>query len=213
MHRHLGNEHRWFKNGRLLRVSCLFVLISLFWANLSPTSLLYAQETPNGDTTQQVFLPFVADGAPSVILTPEESAVESLLHTYPGQQHPNLVLNEVLTQEARRKAEDMAKRSYFGHTDPEGFGPNHWVKAEGYTLPPYYDSSPSGNNIESIAAGQVTAADAWDGWMHSNGHRSHLLGEVDFYREQIDYGIGYYHDDNSPYHNYWVVLIAKPNQN
>ncbi|MFN8440606.1 MAG: CAP domain-containing protein [Caldilineaceae bacterium] len=134
-----------------------------------------------------------------------------MLRTYPGQQHPNLVLNAILTQEARRKAEDMAKRGYFGHTDPDGFGPNHWVMTAGYTLPAFYDSSPSGNNIESIAAGQTTAADAWDGWMHSNGHRSHLLGEIDFYREQIDYGIGYYHDDNSTYRNYWVVLIAKKN--
>lgn len=165
----------------------------------------------------RVFLPYLSNFSsdstfrePPVVLSPEEAALENLLRNSQGQQHPNLVLNQILTDQARRKAQDMANRGYFGHTDPDGLGANQWVLAAGYVLPSYYDTSLSGNNIESIAAGQSTPDEVWQAWMNSGGHRSHLLGEIDFYREQIDYGIGFVHNENSPYWNYWVILIAKP---
>ena len=216
MHHLQRNDYRRLKVGSSFRILSFFVLLSIFWSNRAPTPLLYAQEIQSDDATPRVFLPYVSNFAsdstfrePPVALSPEEAAVEVLLRNYPGQQHPVLNLNSILTEQARRKAQDMADRNYFGHTDPEGFGPNHWVMAAGYALPTYYDTSAGANNIESIAAGQSTADEVWQAWMNSSGHRTHLLGEIDFYREQIDYGIGHVYKENSTYRNYWVILISK----
>lgn len=44
--------------------------------------------------------------------------------------------------------------------------------------------------------------------MASNGHRSHLLGEHQFYQEQYEYGIGHVYKDNGSFGDYWVILIA-----
>jgi len=69
---------------------------------------------------------------------------------------------------------------------------------------------PAGNTIESIGAGYEVAAIAWRGWMNSTGHRTHLLALNSFYREQTEYGVGYAWSRDSEYHDYWVVLIARP---
>jgi uncharacterized protein YkwD len=102
----------------------------------------------------------------------------------------------------------MAARGYFGHVNPDGYGPNYLVTEAGYVLPSYYDSSPTGNNIESLAAGYATASDAWDAWMTSSEHHAHLLGSSPFFAEQIEYGIGY--AQGGPFGHYWVVITAKP---
>ncbi len=103
----------------------------------------------------------------------------------------------------------MAKRHYFGHTNPDGHGANYLVRQAGYTLPSFYPSD--GNNIESIAAGQTSPSAAWSSWMGSSGHKQHLLGELDFYAAQTSYGVGYYYDPGSQYVHYWVVITAPPN--
>ena len=104
----------------------------------------------------------------------------------------------------------MARRRYFGHTNPDGFGPNYLVRQAGYVLPSYYGAEPDANNIESIAGGYPTAEATWQGWMSSSGHRDHLLGLTSFWAEQIEYGVGYAYDPTSPYRHYWVVITAKP---
>jgi uncharacterized protein YkwD len=127
----------------------------------------------------------------------------------PGQKRPSLTCNLILSQVAHARAVDMGTRGYFNHVNPDGYGPNYLVRQAGYILPSYYDSSPSGNNIESIAAGYATADAAWAGWMNSTPHRTHLLGLNPFFAEQIDYGIGYAYISPSPYLNYWVAITAK----
>ncbi|MEZ4611982.1 MAG: hypothetical protein R2838_17355 [Caldilineaceae bacterium] len=76
-------------------------------------------------------------------------------------------------------------------------------------LPSFYSMERDGNNIESIAGGFASAQDAWTGLLGSPAHRRHLLGEVDFYREQIDLGIGFVEDPDSDYRYYWVILTAR----
>ena len=147
---------------------------------------------------------------PVPILSAEEAEVEKYLLAQSGQQHPTLKLNSILVEQARRKAKDMAERVYFDHVDPDGFGPNYWVLKAGYQLPDYYGTAPNANYIESIGAGYADAASVWKAWMLSPGHRSHLLGENQFYRDQIEVGIGYYYKANGSYSHYWVVLIAEP---
>ena len=122
----------------------------------------------------------------------------------------HLTCHRVLAQVARERALDMAQRRYFSHTTPEGYGPNYLVREAGYILPSYYGVENNANNIESIAAGNSTASATWQQWMGSSPHRTHLLGLIPFFAEQIEYGIGYAYDPNSPYRYYWVIITAKP---
>lgn len=139
-----------------------------------------------------------------------EREVGRMLEQDQGQRRPRIVFNPVLARVARQRAEDMAARNYFDHTDPDGLGANTHVTRAGYQLPDFYNRSPAGNNIESIGAGYRSPTEAWQGWMSSTGHRTHLLGLQDFYRDQSEYGIGYAHAPGTEYVHYWVVLIAKP---
>lgn len=115
----------------------------------------------------------------------------------------------ILTAVARARAEDMAKRRYFSHVNPDGIGPNWLVRSAGYTLPPSW-AGRSSNFIESIGAGYATAEAAWEGWMNSHSHRTHLLASSSFYRDQTNFGIGSYTDPSSPLRRYWVIITAPP---
>lgn len=199
------------------RFVAIIVLISTFSVQLQTVSVLYAQEPQSETATRKIFLPLITSSqesaearSPVVVLSAQEAEVEQLLLNEPGQMHPSLKLNQTLVEQARRKAQDMADRMYFSHTDPDGFGENYWVRKAGYVLPDYYGTTPEANNIESIGAGYGDAKSVWSAWMASNGHRSHLLGEHDFYREQYEYGIGFAHKENGSFGYYWVILIAKP---
>ncbi|MCB0211147.1 MAG: CAP domain-containing protein [Anaerolineae bacterium] len=133
-----------------------------------------------------------------------------LLEQDPGQKRPSLTCNSILAQVAHARAADMAQREYFSHVNPDGHGPNYLVEEAGYILPSFYSDDPAANNIESIAAGRSTAEATWEQWMASSSHRTHLLGLDSFFAEQIEYGVGYVYDADSPYGHYWVVITAKP---
>lgn len=156
----------------------------------------------------QVYLPLVTRGNACGLSLPEEQ-IAQMMSGSPEQQRPSMMCDTTLAQVARERAEDMAQRDYFSHVNPDGFGPNYLVTQAGYVLPAYYDPAPTGNNIESIAAGYGSAEAAWQGWMQSSPHRMHLLGLSTFFAEQVEYGIGYAYDPASPYGHYWVVITAR----
>ena len=221
----------------VVAIALITVLVS--GAKSFSTAYAQDTQSPQGDQAvvakQTIFLPLVVSVQPDAtprdpvppptsaptltptptltpvpILSAEEAEVEKYLLAQSGQQHPTLKLNSILVEQARRKAKDMAERVYFDHVDPDGFGPNYWVLKAGYQLPDYYGTAPNANYIESIGAGYADAATVWEAWMLSPGHRAHLLGENQFYRDQIEVGIGYYYKANGSYSHYWVVLIAEP---
>ncbi len=134
----------------------------------------------------------------------------NLLVNDPDQKRASRTCNATLARVAQAKAEDMARRNYFDHTNPEGFGPNYLVRAAGYVLPTFYSGELNGNNIESIAGGTQTASATWRVLKSSSGHRPHVLGENTFYAEQVDVGIGYFYLADSTYKHYWVIITAKP---
>lgn len=150
-----------------------------------------------------------ADG---VFLPGEEAELVAQLVGDPAQQRNSSLMapDPVLTAVARARAADMAKRRYFSHVNPDGLGPNHLVRAAGYELPAWWSGGRSGNFIESIGAGYPTASLAWQGWMNSSGHRTHLLASKSFYRDQTRFGIGAYADPASPFRRYWVIITAPP---
>ncbi len=144
-------------------------------------------------------------------LAGEEQELANRLVRDRGQHRDKsrMALDPILTAVARARAQDMATRRYFSHTNPDGYGPNALVRAAGYELPVAWNGR-SANFIESIGAGYATAEAAWDGWMHSSSHRTHLLASTSFYRGQTNFGIGSYSDPSSPFRRYWVIITAPP---
>lgn len=138
----------------------------------------------------------------------QEIDIANRMKSASGQGRPSLKFDPILSQVARERAMDLAKRRYFSHTNPDGHGVNYLVRKAGYVLPDWYPSD--GNNLESIAAGRATSGTTWSDWMGSPDHKRHLLAEEDFFVEQTAYGVGYYEEAGTPYRYYWVVLTAPP---
>ena len=173
-------------------------------------SVAYAEDRLFVPMVSSNFNPVEGSGEDPVecTLSSEEAGVLAKMATDAGQRRESVTCNSILAEVARARAEDMAAREYFGHTNPDGIGPNYLVTEAGYKLPDWYDNSLDANNIESIAAGFETPNTAWDAWMNSQGHRTHLLGLQDFYAEQVIVGVGHAYAPDSRFKHYWVVISA-----
>ena len=110
---------------------------------------------------------------------PQEIALADVLTHSSGQHRPFMVAHPILSQVARDRAADMAQRGYFDHINPDGHGANYLVRKAGYVLPSDYPGD--GNNLEFISGGFTSAAAAWDDWMNSPEHKTHLLAEEKFF--------------------------------
>lgn len=133
-------------------------------------------------------LPFVSSPPGPCNMNVTSTEVSSLFLNDAGQHRVNARCDTSLVKAAQHRADDMATRGYFSHNDPEGHTPNYWARTLGCRLPDWYPVE--GNQIESIALNYPTAAEAWAAWLSSPGHRVHVLGELDFYAQQIVYGVG-----------------------
>ncbi len=155
---------------------------------------------------------FLPAGAIAGILNSQEQAMANLLVNDSGQTRDRsaMLLDATLSAVARAKAKDMATRGYFDHVTPDGIGANYAIRSAGYPLPLWYGTAKANNNVESLSAGYSSASSAWSALLNSDGHRTHLLATDSFYRDQTTYGIGFYHDDSSPYVDYFVILTAPP---
>lgn len=117
-----------------------------------------------------LFAPLVAGAS---LATPtggsiSESAVELMVNR--ERQEAGLSAlshNSLLAQAAQAKADDMAQKSYFSHTSPEGKQFQYWVEAAGYK---YW------NTGENLAVHTVDDAEAIvSSWMNSPGHRANIV--------------------------------------
>ncbi len=77
-----------------------------------------------------------------------------------------LSLNNLLSQAAQAKANDMATRNYWSHNTPEGNPPWIFVDQVGYA---YQKAG------ENLAYGFATSSDTVTGWMNSASHRDNML--------------------------------------
>lgn len=148
-------------------------------------------------------------GAPAVLDV--EIELVCRIWSHPDQGRSAMHWHPLLHQVARAHACDMAARGYFGHTDPEGIGPNRRAQDAGYTLPDWYDADDDGNNIESLALrGPVSTPELTvEQWLASPLHRQHVLGETSFEAGQDDTATGYCHTtrDGVDMH-YWAFVSA-----
>jgi uncharacterized protein YkwD len=76
-----------------------------------------------------------------------------------------LVWHEATARLAQAHSEDMGRRGYFSHTDPEGRSPFDRMREAGVSF---------GHAAENIAAGQATAQLVLATWIRSSGHRANL---------------------------------------
>lgn len=125
-----------------------------------------------------------------------------------------LVWNETLAKVAEEKASDMASRNYFSHTNKKGEGINIMIHRAGYSLNKDFIKQKNSNFFESIHAGSSIGAEIIkeliiDKGIHPPGHRYHLLGVDEFYKNAVDCGIGIAYNPNSKYKYYCCIIIAK----
>lgn len=143
-------------------------------------------------------------------LNSDEMATFQILAANAEQQRIGMRLDPILCKVARQRAADMARRNYFAHVNPDGHGANYLVRRAGFTLPAEYNSTPSGNNIESLAMSTGRPREIANLWLKSPAHRMHILGEIDFYKRQTAVGVGMFRSSRPPYYKYYVFLSAPP---
>lgn len=97
-----------------------------------------------------------------------------------------LQLDEQLNEVATVKAKDMAENNYFSHDSATYGTPFDMMHSFGVS----YRSAG-----ENIAAGQKSAEEVMNSWMHSSGHRANILNA-----SYTHLGVGYCVNDNGvPY--------------
>ena len=132
----------------------------------------------------------------------------------------SLTWNSKLAKVAQKKAEDMARRNYFSHTNLDNQGINILIHKEGYNLPHEWIKKKNNNYFESIGAGYSGGVEAIkelikDDGVDPPGHRNHLLGITEFWSNCFDVGIGFVFRDEinkqASYPTYICIIIAKKN--
>jgi uncharacterized protein YkwD len=101
-----------------------------------------------------------------------------------------LELSGTLTQSALWMSSDMAKNSYFSHTDSQGRSLSARLASFGY----------GGTYGENIAAGQASAQDVFKAWEQSPGHQANMLSP-----NYKAIGIARVVNPNSVYKTYWTT--------
>jgi uncharacterized protein YkwD len=98
-----------------------------------------------------------------------------------------LVLDEELSKIARGHSQDMAKRGFFDHVNPDGKSPRDRVRMAGYNCPKTVGENIFQNNLYSRVQIRGTvktyywnsldeiATSTVQGWMSSPGHRQNIL--------------------------------------
>lgn len=139
--------------------------------------------------------------------SPEAIELVKLIQQDKGQQRGSIRCNLTLTKAAEAKAKLMAEYGIVRHN--LGGSPNSHLEETGYKLPHYYGKDFSSNQVEAIAGGYTDAKRVWRAFKQSKEHRTHLLGEHEFYIEQDEIGVAFINDYSTPHDEYWVVYLTK----
>lgn len=134
-------------------------------------------------------------------------ALSNLIKLDKEQKRMNIRCNQILTDAAVEKAKQMAEFGLVVHN--LGGSPNSRLRNSNYKLPEYYGSDFNSNQVEAVAGGYSSENRVWKAFKQSLQHRTHLLGEHDFYFEQDEIGVAFIKNLESPHVEYWVVYITK----
>ena len=125
------------------------------WSRLLPLALLAIVACDSDDPL-----------APEIELDPGVEQFVSLLNAHRVDVGcPALEWNRPVADVAQAHSDDMATRSFFSHTNPDGKSPFDRLSDAGVT----YSSA-----AENIAHGYPTAAAVLSGWLGSPGHRANI---------------------------------------
>jgi uncharacterized protein YkwD len=175
---HEGNGHQ----PHMLRTSAMLVLIAI--AFLAEAGLFMRQ---SGVLQRSTFFAQILDSV-LVDQTNQNRVVAAL---------PTLRSNPILDQAAALKAADMAAKSYFAHTSPEGLTPWYWFDRIGYK----YEYAG-----ENLAVDFTDSEDVTNAWMKSPLHRANILNQ-----NFTDIGIAQAHGSYQGHDAVFVVqLFGKP---
>jgi len=134
-------------------------------------------------------------------------ALAKLIKEDKAQKRIIIRCNKILANVAQAKAKAMSEHGRVSH-NLEG-SPNSRLRNANYKLPDYYGNNFNSNQVEAVAGGYTNAEDVWYAFKNSKDHREHLLGELEFYREQDEIGVGFVKKWKSPHVEYWVVYLTK----
>jgi hypothetical protein len=123
---------------------------------------------------------------------PYEIWIACLIKNHPDQQRPTMSYHPLLGEVARARADDSALNAeeWRGHTDGQGFGPDYYICEIGYEGVFCPIENPEANSVES-GTGGLDPAIALQHFLDSPPHKLHVLGEHEYFRGQLYYGIGH----------------------
>jgi len=102
---------------------------------------------------------------------------------------------------SRYHAADMANENYHEHATHNRTSSGLQVGISTFKrISKFYEGFA---NTENIAAGYNSPEEVLKGWMKSPGHKRNL-----FNKSATHMGVGYYHNANSKFKNYWVFESA-----
>lgn len=110
---------------------------------------------------------------------------------------PEIHSSALLDRVSQSYAEDMLKRSYYGHESPEGDTVRERVIEGGYKM------SAVGENV---ASGQPTIEEVMTGWMGSIEHRNNILSRI-FVEVGFGVAVG---KNRTGYQIIWVQVFGRP---
>ena len=118
------------------------------------------------------------------------------------QNRKKLVCSLQLSTIAAGKVKEMTKTKRVRHKMS-----NRRLIDSGYSLAAIYPRALE-NNVEALAGGISSPEEMWVKFKESDGHRTHLLAEHEFYMLQDEIGVGFISDPNTPHVEYWAVYVA-----
>jgi hypothetical protein len=95
------------------------------------------------------------------------------------QQRKSSKCNELVVKVAQARADDMVKREYFSHINPEGRGANFFLAQVG-CLPAWYPQD--GNTVESITLNYHTPQASWNALVSSQGPSAACARDASVFR-------------------------------
>lgn len=110
---------------------------------------------------------------------------------------PTLAPSTALDRIAQAYADDMLKRSHYGHVDPEGLTVRERAYAGGYDLRFI---------AENLASGQSTVDEVMNGWMNSPTHRENILSKI-YTEAGFGLAIG---QNKRGFQVIWVQIFGRP---
>ena len=125
---------------------------------------------------------------PQIRVSDLEQRINGLVNSQrQGRDLMPLVFDERLSKIARAHSQDMIKRGFFDHVNPDGRAPRDRLRLAGYNCPKTAGENIFQNNLYSrvtITGNRKSydwnsldqiAGSTVNGWMHSTGHRQNIL--------------------------------------